>query len=85
MKNGDPVCPVIESITDAIALGGALAKVMHYDRGWAERVYQGDPSLMYETGPAVLNAELQSMWAEYTSLEERRAIVTEYVLQRMSR
>lgn len=85
MKNDDPVCPVIESITDAIAIGAALAKVQHYDRGWAERVYNGDPRITYNTGPAVLNAELQSLWAEYTSPEERRAIVTEYVLQRMSR
>lgn len=85
MKNNDPICPVIESITDAIAIGAALAKVRHFDRGWAERVYNGDPKLTYQTGPAALNSELQSLWAEYTSLEERRAIVTEYVLQRMSR
>ena len=85
MKKDDPVCPVIESIRDAIALGGALAKVLHYDRGWAERVYNGDPSLHYNTGPAVLNEEIRSLWHDgYTTLEERRAIVTEMVKARLS-
>jgi len=79
----NPICPVVENVRDAAALGGALAKVMCYDRGWAERVYNGDPSLHYNTGPAVLNDELSSLWACYTTLEERRAIIAAYVAARL--
>lgn len=82
----EPACPVITSITEAIALGQALARVMCYDAGWAERVYQGDPAIHYNTGPAVLNAELHSLWHDgYFTHDERCRITAEYVAQRLSR
>jgi len=81
----DPVCPVIETEQDAIDLGYALAEVWHYDRLWALKVFQGNPLITYNTGPGTLNRELQSRWKDYSTLDERRRIITIFMERRLSR
>jgi hypothetical protein len=81
----DPACPVITSLREANALGVALHKVLHFDLGWAGAVYSSSPQFTHQLGKEVLNRELQSMWCQgYTTLDERRRIVAEMVVQRLS-
>lgn len=80
----DPVCPEITSIKEAIAIGMALAKVLRFDPGWAEKVYNGTPQITYRVGADALNHELDSMWRYTTTLDERRCIIAEYVAARLA-
>lgn len=77
--------PVIETLVQAIALGQAISDVLHFDRGWAERVFQGDPTLHY-TGPATLNTELQSMWCNgHVTQNEKTRLLTKFIMYRLDR
>lgn len=73
--------PFIENERQARALGRALKQVVHIDPDWAARVFRGDPSIQYNTGPEVLNKELQSMWSEYWTYTERKQILVLYVAE----
>lgn len=76
-------CPYIDSLPLAIAIGQALGDVLHFDRGWAERVYQGD-KLSYKTGPDVLNRELQSRWEHDWTKAEKKQILAKFVMYRLT-
>lgn len=76
---------VIETITQAIALGPVLGEVLHYDAGWAEKVFQGTGTTFGTSGPAVLNNELRSAWANYWTRDEKRRILAGYVAARLDR
>jgi hypothetical protein len=82
----NPVCPAIETEQDAIDLGAALTEVWHYDADWARKVFTRDVLFTHSyTGPIELNREIASRWAEYSTLDERRRIVTIYMERRLSR
>lgn len=76
-------CPHVGDIKEAIAMGQALADVMHFDRGWAEHIFQGDPAVTYKTGPAILNNELESRWDHYWTESEKKAILAKFVMYRL--
>jgi hypothetical protein len=78
-----PPCPVVENEVQAIALGMALAKVLHFDKDWVRKVFLGTVNT-YQTGPEVLNNELQSMWTDRLTGDERERILAEYVLARLT-
>lgn len=71
----------IRTAEDARIIGEALTAV-HFDPGWAPRVFAGDPSFNRNTGPAVLREELRSMWQQW-SLDERRQIMTIFTTERL--
>lgn len=77
--------PKIETLSQAIALGPVLGEVLHYDVGWAEKVFQGTGTTFGTSGPDTLNNELQSMWGSYWSEAEKTKIFTLYVAARLAR
>lgn len=78
-----PLCPVVENEAQAIALGAALAKVLRFDKDWVLKVFRGNVNT-YQTGPEVLNRELQSMWTDTLVDDERERILAEYMVVRLS-
>jgi hypothetical protein len=76
-------CPIIENLSQAIAIGQALGDVMHYDRGWAERVFSARHT--YQTGPKALNNELQSQWNDHWTEAEKKKILAKFVMYRLAR
>lgn len=76
-------CPVVENEAQAWALGKALEAVLHFDSKWAWRVFVGDPKLHWQTGPKILNDELQSQWGQWTQ-SERERILALYTAEMLS-
>jgi len=81
-RKESPLCPVVENEAQALALGRALAKVLHFDDQWVLKVFKGQVNT-YQTGPEVLNRELQSMWADGMVGDERERILAEYMIARL--
>lgn len=77
--------PRIETIAQAAALGPVLGEVLRYDAGWAEKVFQGTGTTFGSSGPDTLNAELQSCWSNYWSLDEKRRIFVGFIAARLER
>lgn len=84
MSDENPPCPVVENEKQAIALGKALAVVWHYDKDWVLRVFNGDPLLTYQTGPDTVNREILARWEDYSTLDERRRIISIYMREMLS-
>lgn len=76
--------PEIETLAQAEAIGEALHDVLLFTPSWAPRVFSGDPTLTFQTGPAALNNELESMWNNYLSDAEKKAILVKYVEYRLT-
>lgn len=70
--------PVIESERQAVAFGAAMHIVLHFDADWCRRVFNGDPSIHYNTGRVVLNNEIASMWCDYWTNDEKLKILAHY-------
>lgn len=77
--------PDIDTMAKAVALGPILGQVLHYDAGWAERVYQGTNNTYGSSGPDALNKELQSQWSHYWTPDEKRRIFVLYIAARLDR
>lgn len=77
--------PDIDTMAKAVALGPILGQVLHYDAGWAERVYQGANNTYGSSGPDALNKELQSQWSHYWTPDEKRRIFVLYIAARLDR
>lgn len=75
----------IRTAEQADDIGLAIHQVLHFERDWVSRVFNGDSKLCYQTGPEVIMAELRSMWQFEMSDDERRRIMSIVAIARLSR
>lgn len=61
-----------------------LHEVLHYVADWAPKVFSGDSTITFQTGPTILNNELESMWNNYLADAEKKAILAKYVEYRLT-